>query len=408
MGYEEGVGESYYVIAPYFQTPKNKKPGVPTSLSWELSSDWVAGRAPIELPDVSSYEIIDDMISRIAVNEDACMPNLKRLVLVGFSAGGQFAQRYSLVSPVFSNLGNDFAEVFIGSPMAVAYFNEYRPDLSRNYGPDNCWTETGDSDKCRKNLGESCRYDTWLSCLTKPTSPTSGRVYDFGKYSDPSSSSFWFRLPQGEAVGWDPNGEKKCTRQAPNGEEIEWNKWPYQWESSETAVDLDPDFYLAPYRADRPGYTDRYLSRTIRWFVGCRDGMDDAGSGRADRRCPNEIQGDSHVQTVIAAYDYVQVESEKNNKTNNHELYMLDSVRHVVRDAINHNSIRSCLVANNCDTSKKVHDSCDDPSGSDSPPAAPVPVPVPDTPCVDTNDQCASWARAGNCDSNPDYMLKNC
>jgi len=31
--YEEGVGSSYYVIAPYFRTPKNEEEGVPTSLS---------------------------------------------------------------------------------------------------------------------------------------------------------------------------------------------------------------------------------------------------------------------------------------------------------------------------------------------------------------------------------------
>lgn len=355
--YEGGGGKaSSYVIAPYFQT--KKETGVPNSLSWQQSSDWVDGRSPIELPGVSSYEIMDNMLSRIAVDKDACMPNLTRLVLVGFSAGGQFAQRYALVSPVFSNLDNSLAEVFIGSPMSVAYFNMYRPDLSRNYGPNNCWSKTGpDPDSCRAGLAANCKYDTWLTCLTQPTTPSSGNVYDFGEYSDSSSSNFWFRLPQDATVGWDPNGSNKCTRES-NGEQIEWNVWPFQWEPSKNAPNLDPGKYLATYRSDRTGYTDRYTSRTIRWYVGCRDGMDTAGMGRAAQRCPLEIQGDSHVQTVLAAYDYVQFETKKNKKVNNHELYMLDSVRHSVRDAINHNSIRSCLVSNNCDTSQKVHSTC--------------------------------------------------
>ncbi|KAB7505074.1 hypothetical protein Anas_11992 [Armadillidium nasatum] len=37
----------------------------------------------------------------------------------------------------------------------------------------------------------------------------------------------------------------------------------------------------------------------------------------------------------------------------------------------------------------------------------PPPIPLPDK-CLDSNDYCAQWAQAGECDTNPEWMHPNC
>merc|ERR1712080_408842 len=38
----------------------------------------------------------------------------------------------------------------------------------------------------------------------------------------------------------------------------------------------------------------------------------------------------------------------------------------------------------------------------------PTPKPTPTGTCVDDNTSCAGWAQIGECQKNPDYMLKSC
>lgn len=68
----------------------------------DASDDWRAG-GDAEGTGMSSYDVIDAIFARLG--DKALYPNLRRVVLSGFSAGGQFAGRYAAVGKGFVRRG---------------------------------------------------------------------------------------------------------------------------------------------------------------------------------------------------------------------------------------------------------------------------------------------------------------
>jgi len=101
----------------------------PHVLFWH-DSDWSAGKDSInEGKAISSYEVLDQLISTVI--EGKYFPYLKHIVFAGHSAGGQFVQRYSMLSHIvekFQNLGISFKFV-AANPGSYVYLNELRPTL---------------------------------------------------------------------------------------------------------------------------------------------------------------------------------------------------------------------------------------------------------------------------------------
>ena len=89
-----------------------------------------------------SYDVINKLIEKITNNE--LFPNLEKIILFGFSAGGQFLLRYSFL-PSFNiqSLLNIQIKFVISDPSTYLYFDEKRP-FSNNYNngfgvPDETW-----------------------------------------------------------------------------------------------------------------------------------------------------------------------------------------------------------------------------------------------------------------------------
>ena len=75
----------------------------------------------------SSFEVIDDIISQIILGNK--FPNLRQIVLTGFSGGGQFINRYASSNRVHEEFEKDYNIDFryvIASPSSYLYFNEER------------------------------------------------------------------------------------------------------------------------------------------------------------------------------------------------------------------------------------------------------------------------------------------
>lgn len=109
------------VLAPQFAEIENN-PEL-NQLFW--SSGWrECNRSDASLPwRISSCEIIDRMISSLYTT----FPNLDNVVIAGFSAGGQFVNRYAAAS-------NDSRNIYIvGSPSSYLYFSNLRPDGNGNF-----------------------------------------------------------------------------------------------------------------------------------------------------------------------------------------------------------------------------------------------------------------------------------
>lgn len=126
------------VIAPYFTNGNDKGYAYPwtdglaanqgsttNALVWP-GSQWMGGRDnqyPYTSTNTSSFYVMDTLINYF--NDEGLFPNLKQIVLVGHSAGGQLLQRYAAVGP---NLNTRVPVTYwIGNPNSYAWLSEDRP-----------------------------------------------------------------------------------------------------------------------------------------------------------------------------------------------------------------------------------------------------------------------------------------
>lgn len=81
---------------------------------------------------MSSYEVMDSLVT--AVVTGGLFPNIKRIVIVGHSAGGQFVQRYSAISPIPELLTNCSFLFIVMNPSSYLYPDARRPLNSHVFG----------------------------------------------------------------------------------------------------------------------------------------------------------------------------------------------------------------------------------------------------------------------------------
>jgi pimeloyl-ACP methyl ester carboxylesterase len=123
------VGEGTLLITPQFleQVDVNAF-GLPDNvLRWE-PEQWMSGANAINAP-LSSFDAIDGTLARLGNHH--LFPNLKAIVLVGHSAGGQLLQRYAVVGrggDALEKVGIHIRYV-IANPSSYVYFSPERPEL---------------------------------------------------------------------------------------------------------------------------------------------------------------------------------------------------------------------------------------------------------------------------------------
>jgi Carboxypeptidase regulatory-like domain len=120
-----GLAGETIVVAPTFR----EAPSDPNVLYW--GGGWRFGDLSVNGPGVSSFQIVDDLVDQLA--DPALFPNLQYLVVTGFSAGGQFTNRYAAFSPKqqqieqLTNYRIRFRYV-VGAPSIYVYMDPYRWD----------------------------------------------------------------------------------------------------------------------------------------------------------------------------------------------------------------------------------------------------------------------------------------
>jgi hypothetical protein len=90
-------------------------------LRWDRE-DWLDGNPALGPMPRSAFDGFDALLAKLT--DRATFPNLSRIVLAGFSAGGQVVQRYAEVGK-----GEDAIPLryVVGSPGTYAYFGDERP-----------------------------------------------------------------------------------------------------------------------------------------------------------------------------------------------------------------------------------------------------------------------------------------
>ncbi len=342
--------DKHYVIAPQFNdearcASKKSRCGSSTygpmatdgSIKWHRGSYWASGQESIpngNFAPTSSYDVLDQFLDWTTKKEIA--PKLKRVVVIGYSGGAQYVQRYSLTSRALADV-EDLGiktSIFIGAPESVAYLDESRPDLSRS---EDCWKKAGCDHYPDCGPDTDINLDKWSDCVTKDP-------YAFARFED---------MGKGQKSWLTQVDAEQCYSGA--NPQVPYWAWKYQAKiDDKIAKKHMPQYLRDNYFKKQDHYNARYRDRQTIWFVGTHDGEGVANPDRA--HCADLVQGDSHLQVTVASYQYTW--HFFNKKKNNHELFLLPNVRHVHLDAVAHDLIRACWVRGDCVDDAKIHKGC--------------------------------------------------
>lgn len=120
------------VISPYFKIDTDEKSN--GEMFW-TKEGWKQGDDSKDSSRRSSFAVVDTIIKRILKRN--IFPNVKKIIVTGHSAGGQFTQRYALTTglpELYPSI--DFTFVVM-NPSSYAYLNNYRPienyNVARRY-----------------------------------------------------------------------------------------------------------------------------------------------------------------------------------------------------------------------------------------------------------------------------------
>src|SRR5437899_8509711 len=99
-------------------------------INWSCSGDsWRSGGVATSNNKLTSYDFMDEILRKLS--RKAVFPNLKRIVLTGHSAGGQYVTRYEMANQVNDKLGVPITYV-VSNPSSYAYLDPERPAGANN------------------------------------------------------------------------------------------------------------------------------------------------------------------------------------------------------------------------------------------------------------------------------------
>jgi hypothetical protein len=100
----------------------NPVPPAPHDLIWTCDA-WSDGLASMNDPNITSYGALDALLAAV----EQAFPGLEQITVSGFSAGGQFTQRYAAANKVDRGTEGVSFRYVVGSPSSYLYFDERRP-----------------------------------------------------------------------------------------------------------------------------------------------------------------------------------------------------------------------------------------------------------------------------------------
>lgn len=121
----ENLENRTLIVAPHFKISSDSKDS--DELYW--SDSWKFGNNSAE-NEIGSFEVLDRIIESIWLSGH--FPNLKKIVIIGHSAGGQFVARYVAGSPVVDRFSIQVSYV-ISNPSSYIYFNDKRTDGNKGF-----------------------------------------------------------------------------------------------------------------------------------------------------------------------------------------------------------------------------------------------------------------------------------
>jgi hypothetical protein len=122
-----GALEDTAVIVPRIASNNGscRDPLEPNEVSYSCGGDsWRSGGVSASNDKITSFDFVDEIMRKLARKQ--AFPNLKKIVLAGHSAGGQFVNRYEMSNRVHETLGVPISYI-VSNPSSYAYFDASRP-----------------------------------------------------------------------------------------------------------------------------------------------------------------------------------------------------------------------------------------------------------------------------------------
>lgn len=129
-----GALDNTIVISTYFLDPYvgKRHPAEPAwrrqpgEVVWPESRDsWRAGGMSPTNPALSSFDYVDEIVRKLA--DKKVFPNLTKIVIAGFSAGGQYVNRYEMANKVDGSVSGVSISYVVGDPSSLAWPTAVRP-----------------------------------------------------------------------------------------------------------------------------------------------------------------------------------------------------------------------------------------------------------------------------------------
>lgn len=117
-----GTSEHTMVLAPKFKIDEDNPGG--NEPQWTNDS-WKTGEAGAGAGSLSTFTVMDELVMTMA--DKSRFPNLKRLTIVGHSAGGQFTQRYAAFGLAPNKVSGVDINYVVGNPSSYVYMDSVRP-----------------------------------------------------------------------------------------------------------------------------------------------------------------------------------------------------------------------------------------------------------------------------------------
>ena len=137
-----GALDNTIVLSTYFLDPyvgKRHPAGPawqrqPNEVVWpEGHTSWRAGGASPTNPALSSFDYVDEIVRKLA--DKKVFPNLTKIVIAGFSAGGQYVNRYEMANKVDGAVNGVSISYVVGDPSSFAWPTAARPLPIGDAGP---------------------------------------------------------------------------------------------------------------------------------------------------------------------------------------------------------------------------------------------------------------------------------
>jgi pimeloyl-ACP methyl ester carboxylesterase len=122
-----GAAADSILIAPQFLNEQDAKAHhlAAAVLRWRQGA-WESGADAAGPAGISAYEVIDNILSRLA--DPKLFPNLKIIVLAGHSGGGQAVQRYAVIGQAERIVPSGVRlRYVVANPSSYVYFSDERP-----------------------------------------------------------------------------------------------------------------------------------------------------------------------------------------------------------------------------------------------------------------------------------------